>query len=942
MNRILRPRASFRLRRGFAALLLLAAAPVLAAPPAAIMVVSDDNYPPYIFRDAEGHLKGILPDQWSLWEKKTGVKVDLRAMDWGEAQRVMQAGQADVIDTIFRTPEREQFYAFTPPYAEIKVPVYSHTGLGGIADIDSLQGFTIGVKAGDAVVGHLTNRQIHTLREYPSYEAIIQAAQNDEIKVFSVDEPAAIYYLYKHGINDRFRQSFVLYTGEFHRAVWKNRPELLDLVQSGFARISGAERRAIERKWMGTPFTLELLWRRWRLPLLVLAAVLLLLAAGNAFLARRVRARTGELRQTLNELQQSRNRLQSIFKVAPVGIGAIADRRIVEINDTFCRMSGFSREEVIGQSVRLFYASQEEFDRVGRIFYPQIAQSGTASLEILGRQKNGHVQHWWLNGAAIDPAQPAAGFIFTILDITERKLAEEALRTSHAYFSTVFDAINDAIFIHDAATFRVLDVNQRMLEMYGYPSRKEAIDHFNQMTAGDPPFSMADAAEWMRKARDEGPQVFEWLARHRDGHPFWIEVGIRSMRIGPDIRLIVTVRDITERKKAEEDRLRYERRLQEAQKMESLGLLAGGIAHDFNNLLTAILGNIDLALLDIPRNSPARDDLLTAVNATRRAAGLAQQMLDYSGKGRFVVDWVEVPEAIREITQMLKASISKSATLRLDFPASLPPIEADASQLRQVVMNLVLNASEALENKPGTIGLTAYVVNGQHLPPARLWPPEKLAPGPYLCIEVADTGVGMPPETLERIFDPFFSTKFTGRGLGLAAVLGIVRGHRGAIQVESAPGKGTTFRIYFPAGSPPPGAAAPAAAPAPAARVREGLVLLVDDEPDVRDTTSKLLGHLGYQVLCAADGQQAVQLFRAQAPRLAAVILDMTMPHLDGVQALTEFRRLRSDIPVLISSGYSEASVTQRFAGLQIAGFIPKPYTLDGLREALDRALPAT
>ncbi|HPT16956.1 MAG TPA: transporter substrate-binding domain-containing protein, partial [Kiritimatiellia bacterium] len=224
---------------------------------APLVVTLDDNYPPYIFRDANGELRGILPDQWALWSQKTGVPVDLRAMDWNKAQQIMRAGQADVLDTAFLTPERAQYYDFTPPYAQIKVPVYAHKTLGGIGDLSSLKGFTVGVKSGDAVVGHLTNRGIDTLKEYPSYEAIMLAAKHQQLKVFSVDEPAAVYYLYKQGIANEFRQSFVLYTGEFHRAVHKGRTDVLNLVQAGFSQISPREYRAIDRKWMGTPVS----WR---------------------------------------------------------------------------------------------------------------------------------------------------------------------------------------------------------------------------------------------------------------------------------------------------------------------------------------------------------------------------------------------------------------------------------------------------------------------------------------------------------------------------------------------------------------------------------------------------------------------------------------------------------------------------------------------------------
>ena len=928
---------AIRLRRGALALLAWLAATSGLGAPAAIVVTLDDNYPPYVFRDADGKLQGILPDEWALWEKKTGVKADLRAMDWAESQRFMLEGRADVIDTIFLTEERARLYDFTPPYAQIEVPVFAHKTLGGIAEVSSLKGFTVGVKAGDAVVEHLAGRGIDSLKEYPSYEAIVLAAKNEEIKIFSVDKPAAVYFMYKHGIADQFNESMVLYTGEFHRAVRKNRADLLKLVQDGFTRISRREHRAIERKWMGSPFLLKETLRQLGHWILVILAAILVLVTANVLLTRRIHAKTAELRKALDDLRRSQAHLQSILKVAPVGIGLIADRKFVEVNDAYCRLCGYSAAELIGQSTAIVYASPEEFERAGRTIYAQIARDGFGTMEIAIRRKDGAEGHWWINGSSIDPARPGEGIIFTAMDITERKKSEDELRASHTYFSSVFNAVNDALIIHDAQTGRLLDVNRRACEMSGY-SRDEFLKlGIGPMCAGTPPHTLQDLEQWNRKALTDGPQRVEFQTRHRDGHLFWVEASIRRVQIDSNDRLLVAIRDITERKAAEDKRLNYERRLQEAQKLESLALLAGGVAHDFNNLLTAILGNIDLALLDVPRGSPARDSLVTAMTATHRAAGLAQQMLAYSGKGCFAVEPVDVPAAIRETSQILRVSISKNADLRLHFPADLPAIEADPSQFRQVVMNLVLNASEALENKPGTIDISAGVVEGSALSPASLWPHEKLEGGRYLYLEVADSGSGIPPDIIEKIFDPFFSTKFTGRGLGLAAVLGILRSHKGAIQVDSAPGKGTNFRVYFPIQA---GAAAVAAAapPPPAAPDEAGLILLVDDEPSLRDTATKLLARMGFQVLCAADGEQAVSLFRLQADRISGVILDLTMPKLDGVQTFSAMRGIRPDVPVLVSSGYSQADVNHRFAGLQINGFISKPYTLEGLRKAIGQA----
>ena len=803
--------ARFR-RAGGAALAwaaLLAAGARGDLPRSSLVVVSDDNYPPYIFRSTDGRLQGIIPDQWALWQQKTGVKVELQAMDWAEAQRVMQEGRADVIDTIFRTPEREQYYAFTPPFATIKVPIFAHKTLGGITDVASLQGFTIGVKAGDAVMGHLTNRGINSLEEFPSYEAIIQAAKQEKLKVFTVDQPAAIYYLYKYGIANDFNQSFVLYTGEFHRAVWKNRPDLLALVNSGFAKISRGEYRAIDRKWMGTPFLIWDVLHDWLPVLVLIAGLMLVLGAANLVLRHRVHLRTAELRQALDDLRRSQDRLQSILKAAPIGIGLLKDRRIREANDMLCRMTGYTADEIVGQSTRTFYATEAEYERVGRELYAQVARDGYGSMEVDGHTKDGQILRWLIGGAPLDPARPDEGLIITARDITERRKNEEALRVSREYFASVFDAVNDGLMIHDPATGKLLDVNRRLCEMSGYTRAEALAAGVAPMCAGFPPYTAENLKEWNRKACTEGPQICEFLAKRRDGQLLWVEVALRQVQIGPDLRLIAAVRDISERKAAEEERRRYELRLQEAQKLESLGLLAGGIAHDFNNLLAAILGNLDLARLAVPRDSGAREDIEAAVCATKRAADLVQQMLAYAGQGRIDVKALDLAAAVRETLTLLQVSIPGNVRLELDIPKNLPPVPADAVQLHQVVMNLLINAVESLEANPGRVRISIHIEEKPVLPVLHVWPAGPLPPAAYVCLEIADTGKGMVPEVINKIFDPFFSTKFTGRGLGLPAVLGIIRRHQGAIHVTSTPGKGSVFRVYLPLNPPEARPAAP-------------------------------------------------------------------------------------------------------------------------------------
>ena len=399
--------------------------------------------------------------------------------------------------------------------------------------------------------------------------------------------------------------------------------------------------------------------------------------------------------------------------------------------------------------------------------------------------------------------------------------------------------------------------------------------------------------------------------------------------------VVCMARDITERKRAEEALLSLERQVQQAQKLESLGVLAGGIAHDFNNILMAVLGHAELALDEISPMSPARRSLTEIATAARRAADLCRQMLAYAGKSSIAPERVGLRDLVEEMAHLLKTAISKKAILNLNLERGLPPIEGDPSQIRQIVMNLLINASEAIGDRSGviTMAVGATRCDEEYLRKTELH--DNLAPGLYVHLEVTDTGCGMDAETRSRIFEPFFSTKFTGRGLGLAAVLGIVRAHKAALKVYSEPGKGTTFKILFPALEEAVKGARPDEVSPLADWRGKGTILLVDDEESLLALGARMLEHLGFTVLTAADGLQAVELYRERWKEIDLVLMDLTMPHMDGAEAFGELRRLNPDARVVLASGYSHEDVASRFAGKHLDGVLQKPYTLSKLREAL-------
>ncbi|MBI4556326.1 MAG: response regulator, partial [Candidatus Hydrogenedentes bacterium] len=342
-------------------------------------------------------------------------------------------------------------------------------------------------------------------------------------------------------------------------------------------------------------------------------------------------------------------------------------------------------------------------------------------------------------------------------------------------------------------------------------------------------------------------------------------------------------------------------------------------------LLMGVLGHASLALLELPPESPVRESLNQIELAAQRAAELSKQMLAYSGRGAFVVQPLNLSTLVEEMAHLVQVSISKKAMLRYNFAREVPAIEGDSTQIRQVAMNLITNASDALEEKAGviTVGTGTMELDTGFLQSTYFH--DDLPPGTYVFLEVNDTGCGMDPQTLERIFEPFFTTKFTGRGLGMAAVMGVVRGHRGAIKIESEPGRGTTVRIWFPA-CPQMEPLSPTADEKTRDWAVSGTVLVVDDETAVRNVAKLTLERHGMAVLTAADGQEGLELYRAHHNDILLVLLDLTMPRLSGEEVFREIRKINPEAVVLLSSGYGEPEATGYFKHDSPAGFIQKPY----------------
>ena len=643
----------------------------------------------------------------------------------------------------------------------------------------------------------------------------------------------------------------------------------------------------------------------------------------------------------MQDLRQSQERYKNYFDNALVGIfrSRLSDGLFLEMNAKAAEMLDLPLAEIIGKlkSVDLYRDPSQRAEHIAGLerdgevhgFEADLTRHDGTSIT-LSISTKAYPDENYMEGA--------------VIDVTDRRQAEADLLREKLLSEEYINSLPGLFYVFDETRF--VKWNKVWDSVTGYSDEELSGKYGPDFFEGEDRALIADRmgavfrdgaavaeADLVTKDGRRIPYYFTGLRCEFDGKPHLVGLGL----------------DITDRRRAEEEKLALERQVQHAQKLESLGVLAGGIAHDFNNLLMAILGNADLALDGLSPMSPARENIQEIERASKRAAELARQMLAYSGKGRFVVESIDARELLEEIAHLLEVSISKKTVLKFNFADNLPTFEGDVTQIRQVVMNMITNAAEAIGDRSGVIALStgamecdrAYLDEVDAVLRAGL--DEPLTEGVYTYFEVADTGCGMDSETVERVFDPFFTTKFTGRGLGMSAVLGIVRGHHGALKVYSEVGRGTTFKVLFPAKEPAAdqiGTDRTHGKAETRAWSGVGTVLIADDEETVCAVGKQMLERMGFSVLTAPDGLEALAIFKQHADEIACVLLDLTMPRMDGEEVFREMRRLCPDVRVILCSGYNKQDATQRFAGKGLAGFLQKPFTSSALRKKLEGILP--
>ena len=635
------------------------------------------------------------------------------------------------------------------------------------------------------------------------------------------------------------------------------------------------------------------------------------------------------------EIQKARNSLQTtLTSIGDAVISTDAGGRVVFANPVARYLLRWPEADLAGRHIDDVFRIVNEFTRktvespVQRVLREGIIV-GLANHTILiaGDGTEIPIDD---SAAPIKQNGTTVGVVLVFRDISERRRAQQ----DAAYLAAIVESSDDAI-IGKSPDGVIQTWNAGAERVYGYKA-EEVIGH--PMIELLPPDRRHEESDILENLRDGNRVVhFETVRVRKDGAPIEVSLTISPIRdkTGQVVGLSHVARDITAQKKTAEQ-------MQQTQKLESLGVLAGGIAHDFNNLLTGILGNASMLLDDLAPGSSERAAIEEVMTAGELAAELARQMLAYSGQGRFVLEGIDLSERVLDTLPLIRAAIPPTVEIQLSCDQRLPLIEADAAQIQQLIMNVIINGAEAVpEDTHGRLSITTRLeeVDEQYLRTQVSGNTEELTPGPYVLFEVSDTGCGMDETTLARMFDPFFTTKFTGRGLGLAAVAGIVRGHRGFLHVASVLGEGTVFRVLFPVAEavqePEPHPQEPQDSDVRGA----GLVLVVDDEQLIRHLATQALERCGYDVLLAEDGARGLDIFRHEADRLECVLLDLTMPVMSGEETLGHMQAIRSDVPIVLTSGFDEVRAVRRFEGKGLAGFLQKPYKAASLIEKIAGAI---
>ncbi len=681
---------------------------------------------------------------------------------------------------------------------------------------------------------------------------------------------------------------------------------------------------------------------QWSSTMIGMTGVSALLLLGIVLAASGWKRGVNRARQSEAALAQSEQQYRMLVEnQSDLMVEADMDHRLIFVSQSYCRTFGKSEDELLG--TRFFpLIHPGDRDLTADSLKKALSPPYTSEHDDRAMTVDGWRWFHWAINCVLDAKGDVTSIIGVGRDITERKEAQLALADSEQRFRKLYEQSPLGYQSLDIDG-NILEVNPAWLEMLDYDSDQVIGKNFCDYLTHE---HKSLFAERFLKFKASGEiQGAEFQMIRRDGQRVLVAI---DGKVGYDSKgnfkqTHCMLRDITDARKAEMQERELDDKIQQAQKLESLRVLAGGVAHDFNNLLTIILGNADLAIRGLDEDSTMRESLEEIRVAGKRASALSLQMLAYSGRGALNIQAMDLARHLVDRQPLLRAAAPSRITMEFRGMEDLPRVKADPSQIRQVLVNLVTNAAEAFDGGHGSISVSAGVMQADSQYLAACPHDHDIRAGEFVYFEIADDGPGMDAETLGRVFDPFFSTKFPGRGLGLAASQGIVRGHKGTIRMTSTAGKGTTVRVLLPVleqvCEQVDAEHKPTQQIAIESDDKAETILVVDDEGSLLRIVRASFEEDGMEVLLASDGIEALQVFRKHLDRIDLVLLDLTMPRMSGVEVLDEMQKICPDVLVLLTSGFSEEEVMDRLADRNVAGFVQKPIQFHALRERVRKII---
>ncbi|GAB6191185.1 PAS domain S-box protein [Desulfocastanea catecholica] len=894
--------------------------------PQEVTAIALRNWPPQFLTDEKtGKPSGFAIDIMNRVAALSDLKIRYAMVnDWPEAIAALDTGQALLTPNMGITAERLALYDFTAPYETFRISLFVHSDASSITATSDLGGKKVGVVTNNQGLVLMRQQGGSELQVYDSVEKCFLALLSGDIDALVYSEQLIKKLALRSGLEKKIKTvGKPLQEVKHGIAIRKGNPELFNKLDAAMRHLlTTTEYQDIYEKWYGRPQPF------WNVNRVILATSILFSVTMIGLLTWRHMSIV-RLNRTLSE---ARDRFRTIIENTDTGYFRLdRDGIYQQVNTAWLKMHGYaSPAEVIG---RHFTLTQVDVDlkTAQQNVTKLLSGARIPSGELARRCQDGSIGYHTFSAHPVMHKGQLVGVEGFIIDRTDLKEAEQALRKSEEKHRLLFEYAGDAILIYNSQS-HLLAINPMACELLGYTHAElmaMTIDRIR--TEKESLYSLDQVARVMA----EGNMTFETVYQRKDGSTVPIEVNARRITWEDQPAIMSICRDITERKRGEEQVIRL-------QKAESLKRMAGAIAHHFNNQLTVVLGNLELTLDDLPADAKNRQNLVAAMQAATRAAEVSGLMLTYLGQGIDRSQKIDLSEACRQNLPILEATLPQGITLQTDLLNPGPVVLANPSQLQTLLLHLLTNGTEALAEQEGRVRLATGTVQANILPQGFTMPGEwQPRADSYAFLEVTDSGCGMSTEEMENLFDPFYTTKFTGRGLGLSVVLGLVKAWDGAISVLSREDHGSTFRVLLPLCKEEIPVQALTMDRAPDLE-HNGFVLLVDDQPDVREMGKAMLKRLGYASLSAADGTEALALLRQHRGMVRCVITDLSMPGMDGWETIAALRKIEPDLPVILSSGFEGPEVMGQDNKEYPVIFLHKPYTMIDLHNALSRSIQDT